>query len=389
MKAEFYYNRRKYSCSLAGEADSRELRIRNSEGKVLAIAQGAKTGLLGVCRQEAETVDVSQPRFYNLIKVALSALEVEEKRQLVQDQEQIISDKDQIIQQKDEQIAIIKQQLGILNQKLNQLSGEQQQQLQDLQLAVADQESQIREREAHLAQLQAQLKQPLPQFDPAKLERIVRTKLGELTWNSISSSSQQDLCTAYEHYKLIGAKNFIDDYTEAGLRLGFVIETEIVSPFFAKLYQFLATGGGNASYGNSFFELGGLTLKPNQEYTLGMLPRLLSNQWETYRSDALEQCSPPDKNKLHRTIVLRDALNHADSQQIKRFLRQWQHPLAQWLGLGEVAASTLDQITKLRNRAAHPVPLYLWQFKKLWFLVVGGKTRRGLLGDIYDRQSLS
>ena len=74
-KAEFYYGDREYTCSLSQVENVKELRIRNAQGQVLAVKQGEKTGLLGRRREDATTVDVSQPFFYNLIKAALSALE--------------------------------------------------------------------------------------------------------------------------------------------------------------------------------------------------------------------------------------------------------------------------------------------------------------------------
>ncbi len=73
-KAEFYHNERLYTCSLYESLN--ELRIRNPEGKVLAIQKGQRTGLLGTKRQEAKEVDVTEPRFYQLIKAATRALEV-------------------------------------------------------------------------------------------------------------------------------------------------------------------------------------------------------------------------------------------------------------------------------------------------------------------------
>lgn len=42
MKAEFYYNKRKYTCSIAKTESLQELRIRNEEGEVIAIEQGKK-----------------------------------------------------------------------------------------------------------------------------------------------------------------------------------------------------------------------------------------------------------------------------------------------------------------------------------------------------------
>lgn len=73
--AEFYYNERRYTCSLYESLN--ELRIRNPEGKVLAIQKGQRIGLLGTNREDAKEVDVTQPRYYQLIKAATQALKVE------------------------------------------------------------------------------------------------------------------------------------------------------------------------------------------------------------------------------------------------------------------------------------------------------------------------
>jgi len=73
-KAEFYHNERRYTCSLSDSVN--ELRIRNSEGKVLAIQKGQRIGLLGLTREEAKEVDVTQPHYYQLIKAATRALEL-------------------------------------------------------------------------------------------------------------------------------------------------------------------------------------------------------------------------------------------------------------------------------------------------------------------------
>jgi single-stranded-DNA-specific exonuclease len=72
-KAEFYHNERRYTCSLVESLN--ELRIRNPEGKVLAIQKGQRIGLLGVRREEAKQVDVTQPPYYQLIKAATRALD--------------------------------------------------------------------------------------------------------------------------------------------------------------------------------------------------------------------------------------------------------------------------------------------------------------------------
>lgn len=72
QKAEFEHNQRYYTCSL--DQSLSELRIRNPEGKVLAIQKGQKIGLLGLKREDASEVDVTQPHYYQLIKAATTAL---------------------------------------------------------------------------------------------------------------------------------------------------------------------------------------------------------------------------------------------------------------------------------------------------------------------------
>jgi single-stranded-DNA-specific exonuclease len=73
-QAEFDLGDRTYACSLSRSGDFQELRIRNSQGQVLAIQPGQKTGLLGNNRENAQEVDVSRPFFENLIQAALRAL---------------------------------------------------------------------------------------------------------------------------------------------------------------------------------------------------------------------------------------------------------------------------------------------------------------------------
>jgi len=72
QKAEFEHNQRYYTCSL--DQSLNELKIRNPEGKVLAIQKGQKIGLLGLRREDASEVDVTQPHYYQLIKAATRAL---------------------------------------------------------------------------------------------------------------------------------------------------------------------------------------------------------------------------------------------------------------------------------------------------------------------------
>jgi single-stranded-DNA-specific exonuclease len=72
-KAEFGFNGRSYDCSISNALN--ELRIRNQEGKILAVSQGSKVALLGTSRENAQTVDVTKPPFYDLVKAALQALQ--------------------------------------------------------------------------------------------------------------------------------------------------------------------------------------------------------------------------------------------------------------------------------------------------------------------------
>jgi single-stranded-DNA-specific exonuclease len=73
-KVEFDYCDRTYSCSLSPAGSQEELRIRNSQGQVLAVAPGQSIGLLGNSRKDAREVDVSLPFFENLIQTAKHAL---------------------------------------------------------------------------------------------------------------------------------------------------------------------------------------------------------------------------------------------------------------------------------------------------------------------------
>jgi single-stranded-DNA-specific exonuclease len=70
QKAVFTHSGRIYVCSKT----SKELRIRNDRGNVLAVSQGDRTGLLGKSREVAKQVDVTQAPYFQLIKVALQAI---------------------------------------------------------------------------------------------------------------------------------------------------------------------------------------------------------------------------------------------------------------------------------------------------------------------------
>lgn len=71
QKAVFTTNGRIYVCSKS----SRELRIRNDRGHVLAVSKGDRTGLIGKSRDEAKQVDVTKAPYFQLIKAALRAID--------------------------------------------------------------------------------------------------------------------------------------------------------------------------------------------------------------------------------------------------------------------------------------------------------------------------
>ncbi|MFB2770729.1 single-stranded-DNA-specific exonuclease RecJ [Pelatocladus sp. BLCC-F211] len=73
-KAAFEYNHRQYSCGIYQNGSLPELRIKNPDGKVLAIGQGKTAGLLGNNRQDAKEVDISQSHYDAIIQAALRAL---------------------------------------------------------------------------------------------------------------------------------------------------------------------------------------------------------------------------------------------------------------------------------------------------------------------------
>ena len=76
LKTSFEYKQRRYICGFFETDSLPELRIKNSAGKVLVIEPGQTTGLLGNRREDAESVDIFQPHFYNLVQAALNALEI-------------------------------------------------------------------------------------------------------------------------------------------------------------------------------------------------------------------------------------------------------------------------------------------------------------------------
>ncbi|MDJ0660898.1 MAG: single-stranded-DNA-specific exonuclease RecJ [Crocosphaera sp.] len=68
----FIYQGKEYICHYSEQ--EKELRIKNTQGKVLAIRKGQRKGLLGINRQEAKEVDVTKKPYFDIIKVAMNTL---------------------------------------------------------------------------------------------------------------------------------------------------------------------------------------------------------------------------------------------------------------------------------------------------------------------------
>ncbi len=139
MKAEFYYDCHKYICSLVQVDFVKELKIKNHQGFVLAVKQGEKIGLLGKSRHNAKQIDVSKPHFYNVVKAAMSALELETRNEVILERNRTISDGEEMIQQQNREIRLLNEQLRIQGSQIEQLSRENQQ------LAMQLVEKEIRE----------------------------------------------------------------------------------------------------------------------------------------------------------------------------------------------------------------------------------------------------
>jgi hypothetical protein len=126
MKAEFYYDCHRYICSLVQVDFVKELKIKNHQGFVLAVKQGEKIGLLGKSRHNAKQVDVSKPHFYNVIKAAMSALELETKNEVILERNRTIADSETMIQQQNREIRVLNEQLRIQATQIEYLSRENQ-----------------------------------------------------------------------------------------------------------------------------------------------------------------------------------------------------------------------------------------------------------------------
>ena len=73
-RASFEYKQRQYTCGIYENGVSTELRVKNSEGKVLVMRPEDKFGLLGFNRENAEQINLSQPIYEGIVQTAIQAL---------------------------------------------------------------------------------------------------------------------------------------------------------------------------------------------------------------------------------------------------------------------------------------------------------------------------
>ena len=378
--AEFFYGKRRYVSTIEHE-NSQELQIRNWEGQLLVVQLSQRRGVLYLPDENPEVVDLSDVYYFNLLRAGLNALELKQKTSLLLHKDELLAEKDELLIEKDSQIASLNQQIKILEDKLSQLSDEKQSALQELQTELQQQQAAIANQEAHIVQLQTERPQrTVPPPAPNVIKQEVRQVLGDNVWFCIQSDSQKDFCAAYRRYHMLqsdGADPDIADYSEAGIRLSYAVEREVMGPFFSDLYDFVRLEGVT--------KIGEIELGSNQKYTLGMMPGLLAEQWRTFKQDALSQQHEGSEKQLYRTLKNPYRLNSRDSDLLTEFFEQWEHPMAVCFGQkGKQSAASLDQINCLRTIAAHGGGfLYEWHYTLLRQLVVGGANRRGLFRQIY------
>ncbi|TYQ30770.1 hypothetical protein [Pseudanabaena sp. UWO310] len=373
MKAEFYYSQRKYECIVVSlsqnnspdapsRIETKELRIRNHEGEVLAVRQGQKTALRGKSRATSKVVDILKNDYYNLIKAAVNALDLAEKHRLIAD--------------KDEQIRLLNAEIAIFREKSNLSDSERAEIVQ-----LRDQISTLSDR---------QNTSPFT-YNQLETENKLLKRLGNNAWQNLEISSKKDLLSAYKHKYLVEADIFTEnfsDYKPSCLYIANVVEREIVQVFFKNFYHFLCCQ--NPSHKE--FTIAGVNLRPRGKYTIGNLPYLIAEEWETFSDEILnrESLASEDRDRLYYRKFCDRKISISDRQLVNQFLAQWEHPVSLWLSGSKKAASKIDQVAKLRNLTAHPMPIYKWQFTELWLLVIGGKTKsgrsqRGILKEIHEK----
>ncbi|MGC1306307.1 MAG: single-stranded-DNA-specific exonuclease RecJ [Phormidesmis sp.] len=380
LHVEFYHGKKRYKGILAQASDElngpRQVTIENSDGHLLAVQMSDRQGILYLPDQPPQAIDITDTNYFNLIQAGITALELKQKNLL-------LIKKDELLAEKDRQIATMRAQIKLLDEKITQLSAEQQQQFAVLEIERQTQESTIQGQEAHIEQLQVQVSHaPLPTATDIKQQ--VREAVGDGVWFCLQAASQEDLQAAYKNYQLVQASGpdpRIADYSQAGIRLSSAVEREVLKPFFTDLADFLT--------GEKMTAIGGIPLSNGSEgrnHTLSMLPPLLAKQWLSFPAGQLQARSRPEAEIAFVKVQAKERMMKGDRSLINQFFAQWEHPMATCFSKkGGQAASSLDQISKLSNIAAHREQfLYQWQYELLHQLIAGKASKGGLLRQLFS-----
>ena len=382
---EFYYNKRRYKGALRSESETKQLSLENAAGDILRVQLSDHQGFLYLPDQAPQPIDITDIKYFNLIRAGLSAIEVKQKTQALLRKEELIEEKDELIAEKDRQVATLKAQVSLLEEKITQLSSEQQKQFAELETVRQAQEDNIQGQEAHIEKLKIDVAQPVsaaPIVSSADLKQQVRKALSDDVWFCLQPASQKDFIAAYKNYQTIrsvGPDNHIDDYSEAGVRLSGVVVREVLHPFFRDLRSFLLSQQTTSIGGLSTSQMGQST------HHLGMMPPLLSSHWRSFPPGQLSMRSLPEEGVKITKVSAQGRVSESDRALIMQFLGQWEHPMAICFAQkGGQAASSLDQISKLRNITVHRESfLYQWQYALMHQLIAGKDAKGGLFRQIF------
>ncbi|WP_309224463.1 single-stranded-DNA-specific exonuclease RecJ [Halomicronema sp. CCY15110] len=371
-QAEFYYSHRCYQVRTVQTGHSRQLEIQNPESQVFVVSLPDRQGYLCVPGATAKPVDLSEPHYFNLLRAGLDALEIRQQTHLLLEKDELLADKDQ-------HIATLTRQIELLQARAGQSSVTQTQQLQALQAEVKAQETAMQHQEAHIETIKQTMHRPPPTLDPKAIKREVRDAVSDKVWFCLQTQSQKDLYAAYKHVALAaadGSEPQTADYREAGLRLGHVVEREVVRPCLDDLHGFLQRQG-HATLAN-------LPLGTRHKYTVAMVVPLWADAWTTVKPAALKASQRPSDQQLYAPANS-EPVSPGDRALLVAFLAQWEHPMSAWFQAhGDTAATYLDQISQLQQVAAQASPpLYQWAFEHMRELVIGDAQTPGLLQRIY------
>lgn len=380
---EFYFSQRHYKGSLVESDDGRSLTIENPEGHLLVVRMSDRQGFLYLPNSEPQPVDISELKYFNLVRSGLSAIELKQKTQLLMKQ-------DELMAEKDSQIATMKAQIELLEEKITQLSASAQEQFASLETERQAQEDAIQGQEAEIKQLQLQVNRaPLPDGEvveapslslSADMKQQVRKAVSDGVWFCLQAASQKDLQVAYQNYQQVytdGPEARVEDYSAAGNRLASVVNREVAVPFFEALQAFLSA--------QRLSQIGEVRLGVTQGYRLAMMPPLLAEQWRTFSADQLSQRSLSKKGVGTVSAKAPASVSDGDRELLQQFLTQWEHPMATCLiEKHRQAASSLGQIGQLHQIATQPGRcLYRWQYELLYQLIAGSTQKGGLLREVF------